>query len=346
MKKIFLVLLALVLALSLGIVGCTAPAEQEEEEEEPEEIVLRYGHFATEGHWLAERTLNWENKITEETNGVVQWENYFGTLVSPSDTYSEIIEGVVDIGFFSPPYEQSGFEIQKAWTPFFLGADTADIQLAVANDLAEMFPEIAAEFSEVKILSNGSTSAIYHLLTKQPVYSLADFAGLQLRCRPHDIPVIEALGATAVTMSMFDVYPSLETGVLDGLIGPTEVLKSMNMADLITCQVTLNLPAGAHWSDGMNWDSWNSLPPDIQQVFEDNFEVWSEENDKWLWQAGEEGIAFAEQLGNTFIELPPEELAKLYELMDSNFRAIMAVLDAKGYNATAIYEEIRRLVEE
>jgi TRAP-type C4-dicarboxylate transport system substrate-binding protein len=96
----------------------------------------------------------------------------------------------------------------------------------------------------------------------------------------------------------------------------------------------------------MNWDTWNSLPPEIQQVFEDNFEAWSEENDNWEAQSDEAGYTFAEELGNTFVELPAEEIQEFYDLLDANFRAKMAELDAKGYNATAIYEEIRSLVEE
>lgn len=39
-KKVFLILLAVLLAISVGIIGCTAPAQQEEEEEEEERIPL------------------------------------------------------------------------------------------------------------------------------------------------------------------------------------------------------------------------------------------------------------------------------------------------------------------
>jgi TRAP-type C4-dicarboxylate transport system substrate-binding protein len=95
----------------------------------------------------------------------------------------------------------------------------------------------------------------------------------------------------------------------------------------------------------MNWDTWNSLSPEIQQVFEDNFDDWSEENDNWVSLSDEAGYEFAESLGNTFLDLPAEEIQGFYDLLDANFRASMAALDAKGYNATAIYEEIRSVVE-
>ena len=51
MKKILFISLAVVLALSVSLIGCTAPAQQEEEEEEKEPVVI--GIANAESGWIA-----------------------------------------------------------------------------------------------------------------------------------------------------------------------------------------------------------------------------------------------------------------------------------------------------
>lgn len=70
-KKVFLILLAVVLAISLGILGCTAPAEQEEEEEEeePEPVSVEYASlgFGTTTYVIAAATAD---IVTENSDWV------------------------------------------------------------------------------------------------------------------------------------------------------------------------------------------------------------------------------------------------------------------------------------
>ena len=52
---------------------------------------------------------------------------------------------------------------------------------------------------------------------------------------------------------------------------------------------------------------------------------------------------------NTAIDLqnkPPEELAKIYAVVDSITLEEMAKVDAKGLPGTEVYKEIRRLVKQ
>lgn len=345
MKKMFLLLLVLVLAVSIGIVGCTAPAE--EEEEEPEEIVLTFGAQASETHFLGQLLLEWQEKITEDTDGRVQWENYYGgALVSFDNTYAEVVAGLVDVADMTPRYEQGEFPIQKRYDPFFIGALTQDAEISVFTAITQMFPEIEAEFSEVKILDHGVVSSPYELMTSKPVYSLDDLDGLQLKSPPGYISVLAEYGATGQVMSMFELYPSLETGVIDGLIGQTETLESFNFADLLKYHTTLSLPFGPYNGHIMNLDVWNSLPSDIQQVFEDNREFrTSEYIDAWE-QITEDGIEYALEQGVEFIELAPEELAEFHELVKAVAEERAKELDDQGLPGTEIYTEVKRLIAE
>ena len=69
-KKVFLILLAVVLAISLGILGCTTPAEQEEEEEEePQPVSVEYASlfFGTTTYVIAAATAD---IVTEHSDWV------------------------------------------------------------------------------------------------------------------------------------------------------------------------------------------------------------------------------------------------------------------------------------
>lgn len=347
-KKIFLILLALVLAVSIGIVGCTAPAEEEEEEEEePEIITLKFGTVAPETHLVSQAVLSWQNKITEETDGVVQWENYFGTLLSIQDCYAEIQAGLVDIGGIGANYEPVGFQIQKTWAIFFIGAQSPEVCLQVSMDLRETFPEIDGEFSEVKLVGDGLGSSSYNLMTTNvPIRSLSDLTGLQIKTYGAQTEVINELGASGVEMSMYDVYPSLETGILDGLIGPSETLKSLNLVDLVRYHTTLNLASGITLCYGMNLDTWNSLPEEIQQVFEDNTQFLSNETMRLFDEDTQASFTLGAEQGIEFIELAPEELEYVYDLCREIAIETAEMLDAQGLPGTEIYEEAQRLIAE
>jgi len=187
----------------------------------------------------------------------------------------------------------------------------------------------------------------FQLHLTEPITKFEDLGGMTIRAWTDVAPVFSALGAEALNMPSADVYTALQKGDLDGATASWEQLKTYNWAEVAHYHIPLDLATGGFgYVVIMNWDTWNSLPPEIQQVFEDNFEAWSEENDYWVAQSDDAGYAYAEELGNTFIELLAEEIQDFYDLLDANFRTNMAALDAKGYNATAIYEEIRRVVEE
>ena len=60
---------------------------------------------------------------------------------------------------------------------------------------------------------------------------MSDLAGLKIRVPSKNTGrVIEAWGATAVSMPITQVYQSLETGVVDGVLVDTSVLPASSLA--------------------------------------------------------------------------------------------------------------------
>jgi TRAP-type C4-dicarboxylate transport system substrate-binding protein len=96
----------------------------------------------------------------------------------------------------------------------------------------------------------------------------------------------------------------------------------------------------------MNLDTWNSLPPDIQKVFEDSIPWMEAEMDKTIIEGDRAAIDFAKAKGHEFYELSEEDLSKFFGYMEELALEKAAGLDAQGLPGTEIYNETRRLIEE
>jgi len=335
---------ALGLALGSAICGCTAAVAPEQEQ-----IVLKYGVGEPSTHFWSEAAVIIMDKIEQQTGGRVRFEKYFaGTLINPRECFAEIKTGVADISALPIGLAPGGkLEVERALMGAYFGVGDVNVVRSMSAQVKSKYPELESDWAEYGKVLGWSTILPFHLSSRKPVNTLDDFRGMTLRAWPAITPVFAALGAESLTMPSADVYSALQKGTLDAATAAWEQLLTYRWAEVTKYHVYMNLATGG-WGYVivMNWDTWNSLPADIQQVFEDNYEAWIEENHRKIVTVEQAGIGFATSLGNTFSELPQEELDKFYDLMDANFRAITADLDTKGYRATAIYNEIRRLVEE
>lgn len=118
----------------------------------------------------------------------------------------------------------------------------------------------------VPISSFGFTNQ--YLWTKFPVNSLADIKGKKIRIfAKAQADYIAALGGTAVSLPIPDVYSALERGVIDGAITGPEIASGFKYNEVIGYVTDLLLGPGAGYvvvSD----KAWRGLPPDIRKEFE------------------------------------------------------------------------------
>jgi len=348
-KKILLIPLALLLAISSVATGCPAPAPAPPPPPPPEVIKLTFGGLYPPTHPFSLATQAWIEKIEEETDGrVVIFPFWAGALYGPRDSATELGKGVADIGDFSGAYAPAGFDFEKSFRMVFWGVDDRVLARKVYDEVGAKYPELEAEFTDanIKVMAYASVPP-YHLITvDDPVRTVDDFQGLMLKTTGDIGKLAAALGAEGMTIGMGDTYIALQKGTIDGGFVTDETLASFLFAEVIDYCTRLYIasaPAG-HW--GMNMDTWNSLPPDIQQVFEDNIVWFGLKVEELAFAKNAEGVALAEEHGVEFITLSAADLDKVYAAADAVIRAEMADLDAKGLPGTEVYEEMLRLIEE
>lgn len=322
----------------------STPAPTPAEPQKP--IELTYGSILPPTHAGSVSDLAWIAKIEKETNGRVVITPYWaGTLINPRESVTDLLNGVADIAFIIPQYGAGGgYQIHDAMEIGFYKCPTPEIALKVYYDLTSKYPEITAEFDQFKPL--GLIPGVAEQLhTIKPVRKVSDIKGLTIRAVRPFLPVLPKLGAEGAPVPMGEVYTSLEKGLLDGLNGFYETMKTYNLAEVTKYTTVYNFMRGTYPGKVMNLDTWNKLPADIQKVFEDNY-VWNNESFlNEMLKAEKGGYDFAKDKGHEFIELSPAEAEKLDTIIQSVCAEKAAGLDAAGLPGTAIFADISSLIE-
>jgi TRAP-type C4-dicarboxylate transport system substrate-binding protein len=344
-RKLFLILLALVLAVSIGLVACTTPAEEEEEEEEEEVIELTLALIEPEVTEYSMAVKEWIAKIENDCGGLVKITPYWsGTLIGPGKGKEECMAGVADITHIMVGYEP-GFTLSNAKEAFSYNVPF-EYQFQIFKEAFENIPEWKAEYDGVKIIGWRCAPNYWVHTCQIAIRTLEDFQGLTLKGLPFMAEPFKTLGAEITVVPLSELYTSLEKNIIDGWFLTCGPLKSFNLAEVTKYNTDVNLSIGASAHLVMNLDSWNSLPSEIQKVFEDNMEFHDAAVKRTHVELEQEAMGYALEMGNEFIELSPEDQQRLYDLMEESAYELAAQLDAQGLAGTELLEEIQRLVDE
>ena len=312
------------------------------------EIELKFGALNPESSFMAKVCKSWMAKVEKETNGRVHFTAYWGgTLITPTDAPMEVEKGVVDVATFSSDYPKVGFDLVKNTGTFYFGVPSPEAQARIFLELRKKFPQLDAEYSQYgKILANDSTLAPQLLQTRKPVRSVQDLKGLKIKTIPAYISLLKDLGAEAVMMSMFDVYLAIQKSTIDGVLGPWDTFVPLKFFEVIKSITLINLTYAPQSGLLMGWKRWNSLPPDIQKVLENNMKFYSDENLRFIAEARDDALGVAKKVGTEIIELPKDEIKKIDDAVYKESLKKATELDAKGLPGTPMLNEIRRLIKE
>jgi TRAP-type transport system periplasmic protein len=305
------------------------------------EFELKYGALNPETLYMAKIAKSWMAKVEKDTNGRVHFTPYWGgTLLTPPDAPEEIARGVVDVGNFSADYPKTGFDVVKNSGTFWYGV-SMPIQAKLIVDLHKKYPAMEAEYSKNKLLGHQAMAPM-HLLTKKPVRTLADFKGMKIKSTAAYIPLLTELGAEAVMMSMFDCYLALQKGTIDGILAPLDTLVPLKFIEIVKSITMLGLSYAPQPGPVMSLKTWAKLPPDVQKVFENNAQFYSDETLKFTTEVNNDMLAAAKKANIAIIELSPQDDKKLDEIIYRESQKKAAELETKKLPGKAILQDVRR----
>jgi TRAP-type C4-dicarboxylate transport system substrate-binding protein len=290
----------------------------------------------------------WVQSIEEDSGGRIEIEIYPSMSLggAPPQLFRQAVDGVVDIVWTVNGYTPGLFPRSEVFElPTIFTNDTIAANLA----MRELFDEhLAAEYADVHVLFNHVHAGQAIHMASKLVRSPADMAGLKIRVPgPTGNAIVEALGATPVTMPVPDLVQALATGAVDGALIPWEIAPALKLQDQTQYQIEgpdMKRLGTTTFQVSMNKARWDSLPDDIKAIFNEN------SGEEWLRQVGQvwrdsdnNAIKVIVDSGNEHVVLTEEEWAKFDEAMASVVERWIAEHEGQ-FDAKALVDAARAAI--
>ncbi|GLQ38362.1 C4-dicarboxylate ABC transporter [Rhizobium albus] len=190
------------------------------------DVTLRVGTVYQTTHTISQGSAEFERLVEEKSDGAIDVQVFYAEELGSEREMAEmtragglemVLSGLPGTGSFVPQ-----LEVMEAFYTYADVEDLANVFNAISDDLnAFMEPQ---GFHLVGTMYQGPRN----LLSKTPVRSLEDMAGLKLRIpqTPLFVALAQTWGATPTAISLGEVYTSLESGVIDAVDGTSETIVS------------------------------------------------------------------------------------------------------------------------
>jgi tripartite ATP-independent transporter DctP family solute receptor len=261
-SKNFSIMVAVFMVLLLGIAFYGAPAFGQQK------YLLKFNHVLGQKEPYHLGFTNWAKSVEEKTKGGLKIEVYHSAQLGVEEDIIEQIRAGANIGQNTDSARMGnyvpGIAIMNG--PYFAENLAEVAKLTKSPTVKGWLDELANKYG-LKILSFSWVQGYRHFFTNKPIRTPEDLKGLRIRTPPAPIwqESIRALGATPVALAFGEMYPALQSKVMDGVelvynnipAGRFyEVLKYVNESRHI---MLVNYEAiSSKW--------FNTLPPDYQKI--------------------------------------------------------------------------------
>ncbi|WP_111415529.1 TRAP transporter substrate-binding protein [Billgrantia lactosivorans] len=278
----------------------------------------------------------WGKWVEEATEGRVTV-NVVHDMGPPNAQMELIADGVADVTWLFHGLMPGRFELTKLpELPTFEEFSSEAASVAYWRTHNEHFAD-AGEHRGVEVIGVG-VHGPGSLFLDESIDSLGDLDGKRVRIGGGVMSDIsQALALTGVALPPASTYEAATQGVIDGAMLTLEGLKSFRLAEVLP--YTVQMPGGFYrgsFSLVMNPDTWASLSDEDRAAIEEvSGERLSRLFGYMMDVVDERGIAFAEEQGNTFIELPAGEIERFQEMAAELPGAWKAAAAEKGVDGEA-----------
>ena len=291
----------------------------------------------------------WAKQVEENSGGRVAIEIYPSMSLGgrPPELISQARDGVVDLVWTVNGYTPGLFprtEVMELPGVFVNDPVAANLSLydMFESDLQEEYAGV-----EVMFLHVHAGQGIH--MRNQLVRSPGDMNGLKMRIPTRTGAwIIEALGASPVSMPVPDLPQALQKGAVDGAFIPWEIIPPLKIQEQTQYQIEGTDMARfgtTTFQVSMNKARWDSLPADIQQAFKDasGREWWGKVGE--LWRAADDfGIGLAVDSGNEHVVLTEDETAAFFDALEPVVERWVSEVNEKGIDGAGLVARARELV--
>ena len=300
-----------------------------------EVIKLKAANYLPTTHKMSLLTEKFCQEIKKRTNGRVDITYYpGGTLLSPVKMFNGITSDIADIGVSHIQYTRGRFPVTEVFD-LPLGFQNGWVDSHTSNDFYNKFKP--AEWDSVHVLYIDTCGPLVLETIAKPVRTLEDLKGLKIRGVGQLTDTLKALGAVPIPMEMPDVYDALRRAVLDGVMVDLSTLKYWKFAEVVKYVTTTSqIGTGITFYCVMNKEKWNSLPPDIQKIFNEvSAQILDEQGRLWN-EMDIEGRDFFKEKGGQLITLSDAEAPKWIKAVEPTIAEYKKRVTSEGFKAADV----------
>lgn len=201
----------------------------------------------------------------------IEWtEAYSSSLAKFNEVFEATEEGIADMSINIITFEPSNLPLQQyTWNVPF-GPDQPGDVTKIDDILHAEVPQMNQAYADHNLVNLGAAAGTaWHLWTNFPVKTLDDLKGQKVGSSGSSANWFKNTGAVAVTSSMVNSVSDIRNGVYNGYPAPFSLAFPFKMFEVAPIMTRVNF--GARMDNGIvvNRDSWDSLPAEVQKVFQD-----------------------------------------------------------------------------
>ena len=289
----------------------------------------------------------WIKEVEKRTEGRVKVTLFpSSALATVKEAYDAAMSGVCDIAVSCPTYAPDRFPLSTVIDLPMLGHTKAETNALTMWELHEKFPQLRAEYTDVKLLWFYANPSFQLHFTKRPVHKLEELKGMVVASgSAMGLKILKSLGASPENLPMVDVYLALQKGVVEGCLLPYAPMKPQKIADLIHYHTDADLMCASFYVV-MNLEKWKGISPGDQKAIGEIigrygarlcgsvFDKYQTSDVEWMAKKGDK-----------FYTLPPEERARWVDCVMPLRDDWIRKMEGRGLPGKEIKGEAERLID-
>lgn len=243
-----------------------------EKENSDETITLKFATPSPTESPYAKNTIEpFMDRVTELTNGKVQWDYYPSQQLGNMMDYINLTkDGVTDVAYFAALNFKDEFPISSSLAGLpGLGTTGTEDSLAY-HDIVTKSPILETDF-----LSNGvypvfvQVSYPFEFISRNKEIRVpSDLKGMQVMGNGGMMnELLEHLGATPVTLTTAEMFEAFDRGVIEAVHAVPSTAEAYGLGELVHSSTNKTGAGAGPVGFMMNLDVWESLPKEIQDAF-------------------------------------------------------------------------------
>ena len=272
---------------------------------------------------------------------------YGGVLGSAAEQLNMCETGAVDMTLVGIGHYAGRFPLTEIFTtPGLLYENSYQVAQALEWEFNNsQYSYLQDEISSVKVLGFRTNTRNPFSHSGKPWESPSELHGKRINSSNGPANAMSAaLGMDVVTVAFPDRYEAMSKNMIDACTSDYLALEAFGMYEVIDSVCDISFSCQVNYIT-MNWDSWNSLPSDLQDILMEASSTLKEEFYEIMKDVENTAQTLAAEHDVTIYQPNDEVRVFIEEAMRAGAQSWIDERTAQGYDAQGLFDEIQSTLD-